>query len=1103
MVSQKSGIKKKNHEEIRGSVKNKCLRFQKIITKTIQHIQNNKFYKILSVGDVNLSIEELKGILHETTKILRSVETDQLNNNNSAQICQAWVDGLKKINHDLSSRFKKHGTQNLEDFIEVCFDANYHKNNLANNSLYMDKYKILVDFFHPTSYKAFTWASLKKSNGKKGTITEDFDLAKTEENLFAHPYYNLNSSFQENINSVKVVFHDNKQKLSMVIIGIIEEVPLNCLSNNIIYEKIKNLDSKKTQFKQDEALAFQEYTKSITIKDTLIYCDEMMMERFQKYLNSIRIVKNHSLQQIIKSYLESPLIEKREMILQLLVDRCNNESEYMAYLLYDLLSLDTQQNASLDSNDQHIIYDSLPISLKQNFKEAMAHTLSYTEDLYNFSSSNVPLEQQICLLKASDAVKEKAIVKLKEIKAKSEDTGSKARNYLEGLLRIPFGQYKKEEVLSLLKKNQAIFHNLLEPGEQRENQEYSLIFMRNKIAEWNSETIKNNQNSLEKKLEKHLVNTKRDNMIENVKALNSFKRKNNIKYSHLSFSGKTRAAIKEQIVAFLEHCKQRPKEQKVIEKLCKLFLNEDVHEATNVEDKIQKIQSNLDKMTEYISYVEKTLDSSVFGHSRAKRQVQRIIGQWMVGENKGYCFGFEGPPGVGKTSLAQNGISKCLVDADGTTRPFAFIAMGGSSNGSTLEGHNYTYVGSTWGKIVDILMECKCMNPIIFIDELDKISKTENGKEIIGILTHLIDSSQNNHFQDKYFNGVDLDLSKALFIFSYNDVSLIDRILLDRIHRIKFDRLTMIDKQTITQKYLLPEILEKLNMKNDFSLSNDVIRFIVNTYTNEPGVRKLKEILFELFSEMNLELLNFSSNTQTQPPTDTDTQTQTQTPNQNITIEIVKKYLKERQINEPQLIADESAVGVINGLWANTYGCGGILSIEGKFVNATNFLDLKLTGQQGDVMKESMNVALTTAWNLLTTKEKDILREKLEKEKTLGIHIHCPDGATPKDGPSAGTAITILLYSLFTGRKIKNYYAITGEMNLQERVTKIGGLDCKFIGGIEAGVTHFIYPKENEKEYQEFIEKYDKDEANILEGIQFFSADKVQDAMEHLLEACT
>ena len=115
---------------------------------------------------------------------------------------------------------------------------------------------------------------------------------------------------------------------------------------------------------------------------------------------------------------------------------------------------------------------------------------------------------------------------------------------------------------------------------------------------------------------------------------------------------------------------------------------------------------------------------SVYGHKNAKRQIERIIGQWITGEQKGYCFGFEGPPGVGKTSLARQGLSHCLEDKNGNKRPFAFIALGGSSNGSTLAGHSYTYVGSTWGRIVDILMETKCMNPIIFIDELDKISNT-------------------------------------------------------------------------------------------------------------------------------------------------------------------------------------------------------------------------------------------------------------------------------------------------------------------------------------------------------------------------------------------
>ena len=269
-------------------------------------------------------------------------------------------------------------------------------------------------------------------------------------------------------------------------------------------------------------------------------------------------------------------------------------------------------------------------------------------------------------------------------------------------------------------------------------------------------------------------------------------------------------------------------------------------------------------------------------------------------------------------------MANCLKDKDGTTRPFSFIALGGSSNGSTLSGHNYTYVGSTWGRIVDILMEQKCMNPIIFIDELDKVSRTENGKEIIGILTHLIDPTQNEGFQDKYFNGIDIDMSKALFIFSYNDVGAIDRILLDRIHRIKFDHLTLFDKLEITNKYILPELYEKIGLNDIIKLDNDVIKFIIENYTNESGVRKLKEILFEIISEINLEILNHENGEKNIPIVVTKEQIKT-------------KYLKERHEIIHKKIHQKASIGVMNGLWANALGMGGIIPIECFYLPSNNF----------------------------------------------------------------------------------------------------------------------------------------------------------------------
>ena len=149
--------------------------------------------------------------------------------------------------------------------------------------------------------------------------------------------------------------------------------------------------------------------------------------------------------------------------------------------------------------------------------------------------------------------------------------------------------------------------------------------------------------------------------------------------------------------------------------------------------------------------VKNILDKAIYGHDKAKQQIERIIGQWINGKQDGYCFGFEGPPGCGKTTLAKKGLANCLQDENGIPRPFSMIQMGGDANGSSIHGHNYTYVGSTWGSIVQILIDKKCMNPIIFIDEIDKISKTEHGKEIVGILTHLLDPTQNDCFQDKYF----------------------------------------------------------------------------------------------------------------------------------------------------------------------------------------------------------------------------------------------------------------------------------------------------------------------------------------------------------------
>ena len=429
------------------------------------------------------------------------------------------------------------------------------------------------------------------------------------------------------------------------------------------------------------------------------------------------------------------------------------------------------------------------------------------------------------------------------------------------------------------------------------------------------------------------------------------------------------------------------------------------------------------------------------------------------------------------TSLAKKGLADCLKDEEGVSRPFAMIQMGGDANGSTLHGHNYTYVGSTWGSIVQILIDKKCMNPIIFIDEIDKISKTEHGKEIIGILTHLLDSTQNDCFQDKYFSGIELDLSKALFILSYNDVDAIDKILLDRVHRVKFKSLTLEEKLVISNTNILPEIYDKMGLQGMISFSNDVLKFIIYEYTLESGVRKLKEILFEIVGEINLDILkNFD--TKYEIPI-------------NISVDDIKtKYFKDKQEIKHKKIHSENKIGIINGLWANAQGKGGVIPIQANWRPSEKFLYLHLTGMQGDVMKESMNVALTLAWNLTSIERRDEIWNE-QKHSLNGIHIHCPEGATPKDGPSAGTAITTTIYSLLNNKKIKYNIAITGEITLDGKVTEIGGLDLKFLGGIKAGVTEFLYPKENQKDYDSFMDKYKDDK--LTNGITFHSVETIEE----------
>jgi ATP-dependent Lon protease len=261
------------------------------------------------------------------------------------------------------------------------------------------------------------------------------------------------------------------------------------------------------------------------------------------------------------------------------------------------------------------------------------------------------------------------------------------------------------------------------------------------------------------------------------------------------------------------------------------------------------IEDGVEKCHDFMENAQKTLDAAVYGLNDAKMQIMQMLGQLLTNPKSiGTAIAIHGPPGTGKTSLVKEGISKIL------NRPFAFIALGGATDSSFLEGHGYTYEGSMWGKIVQILIDSKCMNPVIYFDELDKISDTPRGEEIAGILTHLTDTSQNSQFHDKYFAEIDFDLSKCLFIFSYNDESKVNPILKDRMYRIKTKGYSQKEKTNISRSYLLPRICEQVRFNNsEIIIPDQTVHYIIDNHCNkEDGVRNLKRCLEIIHTKLNL-----------------------------------------------------------------------------------------------------------------------------------------------------------------------------------------------------------------------------------------------------------
>ena len=1064
------------------SLINDIHRLKNIISKTILMCQKYKTLDIYGSNELNICISTLE----ESFINLELLDNSHDNENEKERKCN-------NIKNDILLIIKNFGTESISDIITLIFNESYIGENFINTTL-SDKFDIIENHTHPINFKVINWKNITQNINKKiikkNRIIEETIIIENSENLECFDLSRTNKIFYIRVYGVNICLHDYKNKKTYIISSIVDDLIFSCIDYKFLSNKIAYLNNNIHQDSDINDNYWKRFLESLSLKDILVYSESEIYSKYQSIITKLQLNKQKTITQIVKEFISNELYGQRNTIIELLIKTNEKDFQYLSYLLYDLLS--GESNNKIDTIEQTILYNSLPWNSRKLFKNAMKQTITYTNTLNNFDNNKIPLEQRICLMKTSDSIKEKAILKLKEIKAKSEDSGSKAKQYLDGLLKIPFSIIKEENILTIVDETHQLFNTTISDILKLNIfiDELNIIQKKKYI---NIEILDSIKNIEEKYLSK-LVKFSCDELIKNIMVLKKEQLiniyvlinqliKDNSSYKKLNYSGKKIVLLQENLVEFIKLSYNKNDIINSIYEKFPLFIIADnyIKNILSIKDNISHIKDNISNISFYMEDVNRELNKSVHGHEKAKRQISRIIGQWINGEKSGYCFGFEGPPGIGKTSLAKKGIANCLKDEHGDSRPFSFIAVGGSANGSTLEGHNYTYVGSTWGRIVDILIDSKCMNPIIFIDELDKISKTEHGRELIGILTHLIDPTQNDSFQDKYFSGIDLDLSKALFIFSYNDVELIDRILLDRIHRIKFNHLSLEEKIVICKNYILPEIYKKMGFENIINIEDDVIKYIIKTYTNESGVRKLKEILFEIFGEINLELLTNMEHVTKLPIT--------------ITIDTIKsKYLKDRPKHTIKKICDTNSVGVISGLWANGLGQGGLLPIEAMLLPSSTFLDLKLTGMQGDVMKESMNVARTLSWELLDNDIKIKLQKTFEKTKGQGIHIHVPEGATPKDGPSGGAAITTVIYSLLANKKINKNFAMTGEICLQGKVTAIGGLNLKIIGGIEAGATNFIYPKDNVKDYNEFYENLDN--KDILDGITFYPVENIHEVFK-------
>ncbi len=487
-----------------------------------------------------------------------------------------------------------------------------------------------------------------------------------------------------------------------------------------------------------------------------------------------------------------------------------------------------------------------------------------------------------------------------------------------------------------------------------------------------------------------------------------------------------------------------------------------------------------------IKHVREQLDKDHYSLKRPKERIVEYFATMQLLEMrhkkkqekkdkaKGTILCFYGPPGVGKTSLA-NSIAKAIE------RPLVRIALGGLEDVNELRGHRRTYIGSMPGRIVQGLIEAKKMNPVMVLDEIDKVDRSVRGDPASALL-EILDPEQNIAFRDHYAN-FNIDLSQVIFIATANNIDRIPAPLRDRMEFISVSSYTPNEKEEIAKNYLIPQELEKHALKpGEVEISHECLKLIIEKYTREAGVRDLRRQIATIMRKVALKYLEDSPHKKGRTKKGEDRKSENKedknkkSENEDFCISITPSNLKEyleRMVFEIDPIDEENKIGIVNGLAWTPVG-GDVLKIEALKIRGKG--ELKLTGSLGDVMKESAIIAFSVVKALLDNETlkapkipsetpKDIEGKKKKKAlkvyNAYDLHLHVPEGATPKDGPSAGIAMASVIASILCDRATRSEVAMTGELTLSGEVLPIGGLKEKLIAAFKAGIKTALIPVKN------------------------------------------